>query len=68
MEESELVVLIRPKFCVCFILAEDEENSVNNLIVIVCSAVGWCVEFNALYYRAFRNKFFIVLIKGGRGE
>jgi hypothetical protein len=31
MEESELMVLIRPKFCVCFVLAEDE-NSVNNLI------------------------------------
>jgi hypothetical protein len=64
MEASELVVLIRPKSCVCFILAEDDENSVNNLIGTVCFAFGRCVEFNALYYRAFRNKFFIVLIKG----
>jgi hypothetical protein len=35
MEESELVVLIRAKFCVCFILAENDENSINSLIVIV---------------------------------
>lgn len=35
IEESELVVLIRPKFCVCFILAENYENSLNNLIIIV---------------------------------
>lgn len=42
MEESELVVLIRPKFCVCFILAENDENSVNSLIVIVYQCWTMC--------------------------
>ena len=65
MEESELVVLIRPKFCVCLIMAENDKNSINNLIVVVTVCVGRCVEFNALYYRDLRNKLFIVLIGGG---
>jgi len=42
MEESELVVLIRPKFCVCFVLAENDENDINNLIVIVCKCWTMC--------------------------